>query len=124
MPHKPVYPKLKEGYAINAFSHRNGEGCVFQTVALGMSLRVLHPFSTIPTRSSTHDALIKRFMVNSKNKSLGRTEYEGLSGDEGLKDILRVLMNKARFRKIVHSPESNSGRDACMKLIAHPFLCL
>ena len=49
----------------------------------------VHPFSTIPTRSSTHDTLVKRFM-DSKLKTVGEVDLGASSEAEGWKDVLQM----------------------------------
>ena len=42
----------------------------------------MHAFSTIPTRSSTHDALVKQFL-DLKRREIGLGRFFGSSGMEG-----------------------------------------
>ena len=52
----------------------------------------VHPFSTIPTCSSAHDALVYRFMETTKEKGrkIGKENEASVAplGPEGWKDIL------------------------------------
>ena len=54
----------------------------------------VHPFPTIPTRSSTHDALVKRFMY-SNLKTVGKVDSGASSGAAGWKDILQLLREQS-----------------------------
>ena len=49
-----------------------------------------HPFPTIPTRSSSHDALVKRFM-DLIDKTVGKVDLGASPGAEGWKDVLQLL---------------------------------
>ena len=53
----------------------------------------VYPFPTIST--TTHDALVKRFMDNQK-KSLAKKECKALLGGGGLVDILQLLKEQSQ----------------------------
>ena len=50
----------------------------------------VHPFPTIPTRSSSHNALVKRFMDINK-KTMGKEDFGASREAEGWQDLLQLL---------------------------------
>ena len=54
----------------------------------------MHPFSTIPIRSSTNDALVKQFM-DLKVKNVGKSDLGASSGAEVWKDVLQLLREQS-----------------------------
>ena len=50
----------------------------------------VHPFLTTPTRSSTHDALVKRF-IDENSINLGNKELMASLGAKRWKDVLQLL---------------------------------
>ena len=61
---------------------------------MGSDFERVQPFSTIPTRSSTHDALVKLFM-DLKLKTVGESDLRAFSGAEGWKDVLQLLREQS-----------------------------
>ena len=61
----------------------------FRELGSDFGLRV-HPFPTIPTRSSTHDALVKQFM-DLKEKTVGKSDLGASPEAKGWRDVLQLL---------------------------------
>ena len=66
---------------------------------MGFGPRV-HPFPTIPTRSSTHDALVKRFM-DTKKQTMGKEDLSVSPGAEGWKDVLQLLREQREKMEVL-----------------------
>ena len=63
----------------------------------------MHPFSTIPTRSSTHDALVKIYMVL-LDKTVGKLNLGAPPRAERWKDVLQLLREQIeRMERLVRA---------------------
>ena len=57
-------------------------------------------FPTIPSRSSTHDALVKRFM-DLNEKTMGKVQLGASPGAEGRKDVLQLLREQSEKMEVL-----------------------